>query len=494
MYKISIITVTLNSEKTIVNTLNSAINQTCKNTEHIFVDGGSSDNTIKILKKYPFKNKKIIIKKKSTIYEAINIGIKNSTGHIISILNSDDFYNNDKILERIYKEFKKDKTAEVISGNVVYFKNNKFKEITRYYKASDFKINEIYIGMMPPHTGTFIKKSIYNKYGLYSEKYKIASDYDYFVRIFKNKINYRRVNYITTRMKAGGVSGKSIISNIKSSFEIIHSLKKNHIKQHPLKILLRFIKKFHQLYKFNTEIINKDFEIKYHPIYKNQIGEDFRILLKTTKIFDFEKFIFSAMNLAFLGSYIQGFIKKHDHQINWPDGIFSKIFDSKIKKKPGRLILMQTLNYIKKNKCRLVVFGSLEDKSKKYLEKIINDKIQHIKLPYGNINLLKKYTDFKIKKKDICLITLPTPKQEAIAYEIARKNDLFKIVCIGASVNMLSGIEQPVPKILSNFEFLWRLRYETRRRITRLLQTLYYFTYGLIVTKKINKLNVKIIK
>lgn len=494
MYKVSIITVTLNSEKTILDTLNSAINQTCKNIEHIFVDGGSNDNTIKILKKYPFENKKIIIKKNSTIYEAINIGIKKSTGHIISILNSDDFYNNSGILEKIYKEFKKNKTTDVISGNVVYFKNNKFNKITRYYKASDFKINEIYTGMMPPHTGTFIKKSIYNKYGLYNEKYKIASDYDYFVKIFKKKINYHRVNYVTTRMRAGGISGRSIISNIKSSLEIVNSLKENQIKQNPLKILLRFIKKFHQLYEFNTDIINRDFEIKYHPIYKNQIGEDFRILLKTEKIFNFEKFIFSAMNLAFLGSFIQGFIKKHEYQVNWPDGIFSKIFDLKIKKKPGRLILLHTLDYIKKNKCRLVVCGNLENKSKEFLEKIIANKLVHIKLPYGDVDLIKRHVNFKLKKKDICLITLPTPKQESIAYEIAKKNDVFKIICIGASVNMLSGIEKPVPKILNNFEFLWRLRYETRRRITRLIQTLYYFTYGSIVTNKIKKLNVKIIK
>ena len=134
MYKFSIITVTLNSENTIIKTLNSVIGQTCKHIEHIFVDGGSKDNTVKIIKKYPFKNKKIIIAKNSTIYSAINIGIKKSSGQIISILNSDDFYNNSKVLENIYKKFEKNKTTEVVSGNVVYFNNNKFTKITRLYK------------------------------------------------------------------------------------------------------------------------------------------------------------------------------------------------------------------------------------------------------------------------------------------------------------------------------------------------------------------------
>ena len=492
MYKFSIITVTLNSEKTIINTLNSVISQTCKHIEHIFVDGGSKDNTVKIIKKYLFKNKKIIIAKNSTIYSAINIGIKKSSGQIISILNSDDFYNNSKVLENIYKKFEKNKTTEVVSGNVVYFNNNKFTKITRLYKSSDFKKKELYLGIIPPHTGTFIKKSTYNKLGLYNEEYKIASDFDYFIKIFKNKINFKRVNFVVTRMKAGGVSGKNILSNIKSSIEIINSLKNNQIKQSSFKISLRFIKKIHQLYKFDTNKLNKDFEIIPHPNYKLEADVDFKILLNTKKIFDFEKFIFSAMNLAFLGSYVQGYVKKNSDQINWPDGMFSKIFGLKISKKPGRVILQQVLSHIKKNKNRLVIFGNLEIISKKYLEKKIKKKVIHIDLPYGNVEYIKKYINYKLKKNDICLITLPTPKQEVVAYELAKKNNSYKIICIGASVNMLSGIEKPVPKMFSNYEFIWRLRYETKRRTIRLVKTFYFFVLGFF-TNKIKKLNVKII-
>ena len=83
--KISIITVTLNSEITISDTLNSILSQNYKNIEHIIVDGGSSDNTLSILKKYPFKNKKIYIKKNFGIYKSINYGIKKSSGEFICI-------------------------------------------------------------------------------------------------------------------------------------------------------------------------------------------------------------------------------------------------------------------------------------------------------------------------------------------------------------------------------------------------------------------------
>ena len=105
--KISIVTVCLNSSKTISDTINSVNSQTYKNIEHIFVDGGSNDNTLSQLKNNPNKNKKIIIAKKSGIYEAMNIGIKKSIGDIIHILNSDDVFSSNKIVEKVISDIKK---------------------------------------------------------------------------------------------------------------------------------------------------------------------------------------------------------------------------------------------------------------------------------------------------------------------------------------------------------------------------------------------------
>jgi len=492
MLKFSIITPTFNSQETLLYTLNSSITQTCKSVEHIFIDGGSTDSTIKILKNHPLKNKKIIIAKNSSIYEAINIGIKKSKGSIITILNSDDFYENEKILDQIYREFIYNQQIDMLCGDVVYFKKKNFSKITRFYRASDFKKKEINLGMMPPHTGTFIRKKVYKIHGLYDENFKIASDYDYFLRIFLKDIKYKNLNFITTRMKAGGISGRNILSNIKSSLEIINSLKKNKINQNPFKISIRFLKKIRQLYQFKTEKINKFFRIKYHSYYKHKINPDFLILKHSKNIFKYENFIYSAMNLAFLGSYIKGYIQKHPDQINWPDGFFSKFFGIYLKKKPGRSILKEMLITIKKNNLNLIVLGNLEDISKNYLEKKIDKSVTHYGLPYGDFNFIKKKIKNKFKKNDICFITLPTPKQEMIAYHLAKINKFYKIVCIGASVNMLTGVEKPVPKIINSFEFLWRLRYEPKRRLFRLFQTFYYFAYGYIFTDKINKLDVKI--
>jgi len=110
--KFSIITVCLNSEKTILYTLNSVLNQTYKNIEHIIVDGGSTDKTLQIIKNYPIKNKKFFSTNQKGIYNAINEGIKRATGEYISILHSDDIYQNNYILEEVSKIIKKKKNIK----------------------------------------------------------------------------------------------------------------------------------------------------------------------------------------------------------------------------------------------------------------------------------------------------------------------------------------------------------------------------------------------
>jgi glycosyltransferase involved in cell wall biosynthesis len=134
--KVTIITPCFNSKNTIKFTLNSVISQTYKNIEHIIIDGHSSDGTKKLLNEYPNKKKKIIYKK-SNIYEAINIGIKNSRGEIIAILNSDDIYESKNTISDVVKIIKKS-TKKIFLGDVVFFKNNNFTNLSRFYSSKNF--------------------------------------------------------------------------------------------------------------------------------------------------------------------------------------------------------------------------------------------------------------------------------------------------------------------------------------------------------------------
>ena len=142
--KISIITVCLNSEKTILANLNSILSQTHKNIEHILVDGGSTDNTLKYLNSYPNLRKKIIIEKKRGIYNAMNKGIKEATGDFIGILNSDDILNSETTIQKLVNIFKKNPKNKIFLGNVVFFKRN-YTQIHRYYPSYDFQTNLLQI-------------------------------------------------------------------------------------------------------------------------------------------------------------------------------------------------------------------------------------------------------------------------------------------------------------------------------------------------------------
>ena len=135
--KISVITVCLNSQETIKYTLNSVISQTYKNIEHIIVDGGSQDGTRDIIKKYKNKKKKLIFANRKNLYESLNIGIQKSTGNLISILHSDDIFNNINVLSKVATIAKNSK-QKIFFGDVVYFKNFDFKKVIRNYPANNF--------------------------------------------------------------------------------------------------------------------------------------------------------------------------------------------------------------------------------------------------------------------------------------------------------------------------------------------------------------------
>lgn len=238
--KISIITVSLNSEDTIERTIKSVITQSYKNIEYIVIDGNSSDDTFKIVNKYSDYISYSISENDKGIYDAINKGIKNSTGEIVSVLNSDDAYYDRNVLSNVYDNFKKFNDLEMLIGDTV-IQNQHTKKILRIYDAKSFKPKYLKFGYSPPHPSTFIKREVYNKYGYYNINYNIASDFDLYVRlILKHKIKYKLIKERFVIMNSGGKSSRSIKSNIVSTKEIMLSLKNNEIYSNLIFVLLRF--------------------------------------------------------------------------------------------------------------------------------------------------------------------------------------------------------------------------------------------------------------
>lgn len=208
---VSIITVCYNSAATIEDTITSVLSQDYKNIEYIVIDGGSSDATLDIINKYREQISIVISEPDKGIYDAMNKGIKNATGNIVGILNSDDFYETKDVISEIVNNF--DIDTDIVFGNLIFVKPENIKKITRFYSLPHFKAWKLRFGWMPPHPATFIKKSVYDKYGLYKINYKISADYEVFVRfLLVNKVNFKHINKILVRMRDGGVSTSGLRS------------------------------------------------------------------------------------------------------------------------------------------------------------------------------------------------------------------------------------------------------------------------------------------
>ena len=421
------------------------------------------------------------------LYESLNFAIKKATGDYVIFLHSDDILDNKDTVKKIVDELKKF-NSDIFLGNVVFFRKNQNK-VVRYYQSKNLGKREIKLGLMPPHTGSVIRTNIYKK-NLFNKDYFIAGDFDFFNKIFykeKFKIYYSKL--LITRMKIGGVSTKNLFSYVISTKEIIKSLKENNLFKSHFLVFFRFLFKINQIFFFEKIKLKKQSKKNYHSFYKENLVYDFFIYKSFKNILKKKKFILSAMNLAFLGSYVKNNQLKFPNLMHWPDGISAKIFSRSINKIPGRQIL--TKIKIPKNIRRIVVIGNLSKKSKSVLHKLYKRKIVNYAVPYGTSNFIFQKLKYKIKKYDLVFITLPTPKQEELAIQIVKNKNYFKVICIGGSIAMISGEEKPVPKLLNNLEFVWRLRYETKRRFLRLIDTFLLVLSDFLFLKQIKSLKIK---
>jgi glycosyltransferase involved in cell wall biosynthesis len=196
---VSIITVCLNSEKTIEQTIQSVINQTYSNIEYIIIDGKSTDRTLDIIAKHKDKISIYVSEKDAGIYDAMNKGLKLATGELIGIINSDDWYELDAA-ETIVNTFLEDRNVQVIYGNMNVYEKDKFI-LTRYPSP----IKDLPYDMVLPHPSVFITSEIYKKYR-FNIKYKIIADYDLLLKLYSKNYKFEYVNRNISNFRVGGHS------------------------------------------------------------------------------------------------------------------------------------------------------------------------------------------------------------------------------------------------------------------------------------------------
>lgn len=245
---VTVITVSYNSASTIKNTLQSVASQTYPFIEHIIIDNNSTDGTISIAKQ--FSNiKKIISEPDNGIYDAMNKGIKISSGEVISILNSDDVFENNNVVEDVVNAFNSSDVL-IVYGNLSYVSKINNQKIVRKWKSSAYKPNAFLYGWHPPHPTLFIKKKVYDEYGLFDTTLSISADFELMLRFIERfRIKTLYLNKFFVRMQLGGASNTSIKNIFTGNINIKKAFKKNHISYKIYYPLLRLVPKLLQFIK-----------------------------------------------------------------------------------------------------------------------------------------------------------------------------------------------------------------------------------------------------
>jgi glycosyltransferase len=247
--KISIITVSFNSQSTIKHTIQSVASQDYQNKEYILIDGASTDWTLDIISFLKDKINYFVSEKDNGIYNAMNKGIKASSGDIIGILNSDDFYSNNEVLSKVANIFE-ETDCDCLYGDLVYVDKGDARNIVRYWKSGEFSKRKLRMGWMLPHPTFFVKKEIYEKYGLYNIKLKTAADYEMILRLLHNdSIKVEYLPEILIKMRIGGESNSSFLNRLKGNYEDNLAWDMNNLRKPPFIRFLKPLRKIKQFFK-----------------------------------------------------------------------------------------------------------------------------------------------------------------------------------------------------------------------------------------------------
>ncbi len=228
--KISIITATYNSADTVEDTIKSIVGQTYPNVEYIIVDGGSTDGTLDIVNRYKDRITRVISEKDNGIFDAFNKGIALTTGDIVGILNSDDFYADSSVIQNVADKFKSS-SVDTVYGDLVYIDPQDTSIVRRLWRAGEYQKSKFKTGWMPPHPTFFAKKNLYDKYGMFNTWMKVSNDYELVLRfLYKNNATAAYIPKVLVKMRTGGNSNSSLSRRFLANQEDRKAWKTNSLK------------------------------------------------------------------------------------------------------------------------------------------------------------------------------------------------------------------------------------------------------------------------
>ena len=238
--KVSIVTVCYNAAATIADTLESIAMQNVLDVENIVIDGASTDNTLEIVQRYAGRLARVHSEPDHGVYDAMNKGLALASGEVIGFLNADDVYADRDVLARVMTIMEHE-GLDALLGDVEFFRPEDPARTVRRYRSARFHPDRIAFGWMPAHPALFLRRHVYERFGLFRIDYRIAGDFEYCARIFRDKtLAYRSLPETLVRMRTGGISTGGWRSTLLLNREVLRACRENGIDTNMLKIFSKY--------------------------------------------------------------------------------------------------------------------------------------------------------------------------------------------------------------------------------------------------------------
>jgi len=244
--KISIVTVALNARETIADTLGSVAAQTHADVEHIVIDGGSTDGTLDVVGRYRDRLARVVSEPDRGLYDAMNKGIRLASGEVVGTLNADDVYADRSVLETVASAFA-DPDLDALYGDLVYVDRNDTSRVVRYWTSCDYRDGLFERGWIPAHPTFFVRRRVYERYGLFDTRYHYHADTELTLRFLAvAHIRSRYLPRIMVRMRLGGHTNRSLVNIMRGNLESYRACKAHGLDVTPLYFPIKFLSRLPQ--------------------------------------------------------------------------------------------------------------------------------------------------------------------------------------------------------------------------------------------------------
>ena len=225
--KISVITAVYNRAASIAEAMQSVQSQSWRDVEHVVIDGASTDGTLQVLQRCLTAQAVWVSEADNGIYDALNKGLALATGDVVGLMHSDDFFADDRVLERVAAAFA-DPLVDAAYGDLDYVAKDDTSRIIRRWRSGDYTAAKLARGWMPPHPTLYLRRSVIERWGGYDTRYKIAADYDAVLRYFgQGKIRATYIPHVLVKMRVGGESNRSLAKIWLKTCEDYSALRRN---------------------------------------------------------------------------------------------------------------------------------------------------------------------------------------------------------------------------------------------------------------------------